>query len=83
METPKIDETIARAAYILDSLRALREIQETGSCNDCMVKCIYRPKPGQMVRYNCPFYMGQKGEKGCPDLTCKTQKQKNGDASAQ
>lgn len=53
----KLNNAIANTAYILDCLRNLRSIYETGDCNDCGTKsCIYKPKPGQMVRYNCPFY---------------------------
>lgn len=53
----KLDNAIADTAYIFDCLRALRSIYETGDCNNCRTKrCIYKPKPGQMVRYNCPFY---------------------------
>ena len=55
----KLDEAIANTAYILDSLRALREIRETGSCNECKVRksCKVVPKCGEMVRYNCPFFV--------------------------
>ena len=54
----RLDETIADVAYILDCLRALRNIYDTGDCNECGIKktCKYIPKPGKMVRYNCPFY---------------------------
>lgn len=53
----RLDNIIADIAYILDSLRALREIQQLNNCNICQNKnCQYRPKPGQMVRYNCPHY---------------------------
>lgn len=53
----KLDEAIANTAYVLDCLRALRDILETGDCNNCGVKdCVYKPAPGQVVRYNCPFY---------------------------
>lgn len=54
----KLDEAIASTAYILDCLRSLRTINESGSCNDCGVKkiCKMKPKLGQMVRYNCPHY---------------------------
>lgn len=55
----KLDEAIANIAYIYDSLIALRRIYETGCCNDCGIKnqCKHVPKVGQMVRYNCPFYV--------------------------
>jgi len=53
----KLDDVIANMAYILDSLMALRQIYESGSCNTCKNKdCGYRPKVGQQVRFNCPFY---------------------------
>ena len=62
----RLDEVIGNMGYILDCLRALRNIQQTGSCNDCRgmkEKCGYRPKPGQMVRYNCPFYQKEEEKK--------------------
>ena len=53
----RLDETISTVAYILDTLMAYRNIVETGDCNRCGKKeCDYIPDPGQMVRYNCPFY---------------------------
>lgn len=54
----KLDNAIADTAYVLDCLRALRSIYETGDCNNCRKKrCLYKPKVGQMVRYNCPHYV--------------------------
>ena len=43
---------------IADWLKVLKDIQSTGSCNECKSKgvCKYEPEAGQMVRYNCPFY---------------------------
>lgn len=60
----KLDDAIANTAYILDSLMALRNIQECGCCNDCgIVKiCNVKPKVGQIVRYNCPFWVKQEGD---------------------
>lgn len=54
----RIDLVIAGQAYILDALRAYRDIIDSGCCNSCGSKknCEYAPKPGQLVRYNCPFY---------------------------
>lgn len=54
----KLDRAISDVAYILDTLKAYRNIEETGCCNNCTkrIKCEYAPKAGQMVRYNCPFY---------------------------
>lgn len=59
MNTPRhIDLFIGEQAYALDVLRAYRDIVDSGCCNDCESKkdCKYAPKPGQLVRYNCPFY---------------------------
>lgn len=53
----KLDNVIADVAYILDTLIAYRNITQTGDCNNCARRvCEYEPKPGQLVRYNCPFY---------------------------
>lgn len=53
----KLDCTISDIAYILDSLCVLRDIYKAGNCNDCTNRnCGIKPKPGQMVRYNCAFY---------------------------
>lgn len=52
-----VDKSIADVAYILDTLMAYRDIIESGCCHECSNKpCEYLPKPGQLVRYNCPFY---------------------------
>ena len=57
MEENRLDKTISDVAYILDNLMLLRQIQQTGDCNNCKNdKCGYMPRVGQMVRYNCPFY---------------------------
>ena len=58
----RLDEIIASVAYISDALMAYRNIVETGrDCNQCGAKdtCGYVPKPGQLVRYNCPLYVGE------------------------
>lgn len=66
----RLDEVIGNVGYILDCLRTLRNIQQTGCCNDCAMgpgshnPCGYRPMPGQMVRYNCPFYQKEEGKHG-------------------
>ena len=54
----KIDKAIEEVAYILDCLTAYRSITEKGCCNDCKFKrsCKCCPKPGEVVRYNCPLY---------------------------
>ena len=57
----RLDDAIANTAYILDSLMVLRNIQECGCCNDCGIAniCKVKPKLGQMVRYNCPFWVAK------------------------
>ena len=40
-------------------LIVLKEIWDSGCCNDCRNgQCEWRPKLGQLVRYNCPHYVG-------------------------
>ncbi len=40
-----------------------REVVSTPDCNTCKNKdCIYRPKPGEITRFNCPLWRGVKGE---------------------
>lgn len=39
-------------------LSVLKQLQDSGSCNDCANKsCLHKPELGQLVRYNCPFYL--------------------------
>lgn len=54
----RLDDAISNVAYILDTLMAYRNIVDSGDCNRCgkQKTCEYAPKPGQLVRYNCPFY---------------------------
>ena len=53
----RLNKAISDVAYILDSLILLRQIQQKGDCNICKNRdCEYKPKAGQIVRYNCPFY---------------------------
>ena len=55
----KLDDLIALTAYNLDTLRVYRDIVNSGDCNVCAIKreCEYCPKPGQLVRYNCPHFV--------------------------
>jgi len=55
----KLDVVIANISYLLDVLRSYKEIIKSGNCNTCDDKltCDYKPKVGQLVRYNCPFYV--------------------------
>lgn len=55
-----LDRAIADVGYILEALMDYRNIIQTGDCNTCVGKCgDYKPKPGQMVRYNCPHYLAR------------------------
>jgi hypothetical protein len=64
MTEDKLDKAISEVSYVLDSLMLLRQIYQTGDCNVCgNRKCGYMPKPGQIVRYNCPFYKAKAGDK--------------------
>lgn len=52
-----LDQAISEVAYILDCLRAYREIAASGCCNNCRNgDCEWKPKLGQLVRCNCPHY---------------------------
>ena len=56
----RLDEVIAEVAYVLDTLMAYRNIQIAGkTCNECGVKniCELVPKPGELVRMNCPLWV--------------------------
>ena len=53
----RLDKAIAEVAYILDCMMAYRLIARAGDCNTCKNKdCQWKPKTGQLVRYNCPHY---------------------------
>ena len=40
-------------------LKALKEIWDSGDCNDCRNgQCEWKPRLGQLVRFNCPHYVG-------------------------
>ena len=40
-------------------LKVLKEILDSGDCNECRnEQCEWKPKLGQLVRYNCPHYVG-------------------------
>lgn len=46
---------------LADYLECLKEIWESGDCNTCKKKyCEYKPRVGQLVRYNCMFYEREK-----------------------
>lgn len=47
--------------YAMECMDALKEILESGNCNDCAAgkTCQYRPGLGNLVRFNCPHYKKQ------------------------
>lgn len=56
----RLNKVIADVAYICDVLISYRNILKSGDCNTCVGKCgDYKPKPGQMVRYNCPHFLAR------------------------
>ena len=63
-QSSNYDEEIAIKNYELGVLHTYKNIIDSGDCNICECKgnCTYVPKPGQLVRYNCPHYV-EKGER--------------------
>jgi hypothetical protein len=61
----KLTDAISNIAYVLDCLMVYRDIVSKGCCNDCesarSYSCEYLPSPGQLVRYNCPYYKKKVG----------------------
>ena len=55
----KISETIEGLYYIIDCLKELETIHNSGSCNDCRLEknCSIKPECGQLVRFNCVCYL--------------------------
>ena len=59
----RLDDSIEIVANIADCLMAYRMISRLPDCNTCTDrKCQYRPKPGEMVRINCPLWIGGKDD---------------------
>ena len=53
----RIEQITSCLYYIIDGLKNLRQIEASGSCNDCKNQdCGYKPEIGKLARYNCPFY---------------------------
>lgn len=53
----KSGECAAEHKQLVEWLKLLKSITESGDCNSCRVSdCYIRPKLGLLVRYNCPFY---------------------------
>ena len=55
-----LNEIIADYQFLVSMLKDYRRIVESGNCNICAWKkrCDFVPEPGQLVRYNCPYYEG-------------------------
>lgn len=67
----KSGECAAEHRQLAEWLKLLKNITESGNCNGCKVSnCEYRPKLGLLVRYNCPFYTTEQGQKLKP-LFCE------------
>ena len=60
------EKILSDLMYILECLMLYKKIVESGDCNICGKEptCRYKPRIGQMVRYNCPFYEGVNYESG-------------------
>lgn len=50
--------------YLYDCLSAYKNIEDSGNCNECKYAkyCPEKPKPGQLVRYNCYMFKRKEGE---------------------
>ena len=57
-EIEKLNMEAERYRQLVEWLKALKEIWDSGDYNDCLhsKNCTIRPKLGQMVRYNCYQY---------------------------
>ena len=58
LEMQDCKESASDEWFLVDCLSALRNIMQCGDCNICADQktCKYAPRPGEMVRYNCPFF---------------------------
>lgn len=55
----RCEECAAEHRQLAEWLKALKEIWDSGDCNDCRNgQCEWKPKLGQLVRFNCPHYVG-------------------------
>lgn len=54
----KCEECAKEHRQLAEWLKALKEIWDSGDCNDCRNgQCEWKPKLGQLVRFNCPHYV--------------------------
>lgn len=58
VDTLECLECAAEHRQLAEWLKCLKEIWDSGDCNNCLHarNCTIRPKLGQMVRYNCYQY---------------------------
>lgn len=51
--------------YLGDALLLINKLEDMSSCQTCKIRkrCVYRPKPRRMMRFNCPLWQEEK-EKG-------------------
>ena len=62
----KLDTIIGDMAFVLDCMRTLKNILDSGDCNNCGNKeCEWKPAVGEMVRHNCAHYIPFTGEEEC------------------
>ena len=55
----KLRKCASEHRQLAEWLKVLKEIWDSGDCNDCRNgQCEWKPKLGQLVRYNCPHYVG-------------------------
>lgn len=58
-ESIKCRECANEHRQLAEWLKALKEIWDSGDCNDCRNgQCEWKPRLGQLVRFNCPHYVG-------------------------
>lgn len=59
----KCEECAKEHRQLATWLKVLKEIWDSGDCNDCRNgQCEWKPKLGQLVRFNCPHYVGVANE---------------------
>ena len=54
----RMQKYLGENRQLAEWLKALKEIWDSGDCNDCLHQknCTIRPKLGQLVRFNCYQY---------------------------
>ena len=51
--------------WLADMLMYAESTMDSGDCNNCgkVLRCAYIPKPGQLVRINCPLWAAKEDKK--------------------